>query len=371
MRRFILIVACLWAGSASAQNAPAPSFERFEAAAAEGWARDANGSVTIGMVRNGRLMSSRSFGATRSSNGRPADLDTIYRIGSVSKTVTALMLLQLVEGGTIRLTDPVERYVPEMARIAGRPPGSPPVTFIQLATHTAGLAGEPEGVGHDAGPLAQWEAKLLAALPATSYRFEPGTRFLYSNVGYGLLALALSRAAERHYIDYVTERIFRPLGMTDTGFAVAARDRHRLAAGYMVEENGVSDAESSAGHAGRGYKAPVGGIYTTGTDMAKLVAFLMGAGPAGVLRPESLEAASRNLISVDRGMGEGYGLGFQLFTNGDVVLQGHGGGLPGYRALQVFDRQARTGFFVLRSALGGRFGDPVLMVFAAYPETAP
>jgi CubicO group peptidase (beta-lactamase class C family) len=369
MRYLIALLLIIWAGPASAQGTPdqGPDFARFEAAAAEAWARDSTGSVTIGMVRDGQIVASRSFGLNR-SGGSPADLRTIYRIGSVTKSITAVMLLQLVEAGTVRLTDPVERYVPEIAALRGRPAGSPPITLVQLATHTGGLAGEPEGEGFDTGPASHWEGKLLAALPATSYQHEPGTRFSYSNIGYGILALALSRAARKPYPDYVAERIFRPLGMTDTSFALAPRDRARLATGYMVEGRETSDAESERGHAGRGYKLPVGGIYTTGADLAKLVAFLMGNGPEQVLRRATLETASRSLITVDRNMGEGYGTGFQLFTNGDVVLQGHGGGMPGYRALQVFDRQSKTGFFVLRSALGGRFGDPVLMVFRAYGE---
>jgi CubicO group peptidase (beta-lactamase class C family) len=295
------------------------------------------------------------------------DPRTIYRVGSVTKAFTALMLLQLVENGTVRLTDPVERYLPEIRQLQGIRAGAPPITLLQLATHTAGVAAEPEGTGFDQGPVDGWEQRLIAALPATSCEYEPGTRFSYSNMGYAILALALSRAANRPYVDYVRERITGPLGMVDTGFVLSAEQRPRLAVGYLVENGQASTSLADAGHAGRGYKVPVGGLYTTLEDLAKFLAFQMGDGPASVLRRDSLDAASRRLITVDRNMGEAYGTGFQLFTNGDVVLQGHAGGMPGYRALEVFERESRTGFIVLRNAVGGRFGDPVFMVFRALP----
>lgn len=355
--RFFIALTLLIATPAAAQ----PSFERFEAATAERFQRDGTAGVTIAMVQGGKLTATRSFGFADSARRIPADSRTIYRVASVTKAFTALMLLQLVEKGTVRLTDPVEKYVPEIAGLRDRPTGAPPITLIQLATHTAGLAPEPEGEGFDSGPISEWEATLLRAIPVTRYESEPGTRFGYSNMGYAILGLAFSRAAGEPYVDYVRAHILLPLGMRDSGFTVA--DPARLATGYLVEDVKARPAPPMPD---RGYKVPVGGLYTTAEDLAKFVAFQMGDGPASVLPPEALDRASRRLISVDRNMGEGYGIGFQLFTNGDAVLQGHSGGIPGYRALEVFDREARTGFVVLRNAVGGKFGDPAFAVFGAY-----
>lgn len=286
----------------------------------------------------------------------------------MTKAFTALMLLQLVENGTLRLTDPVSKYYPEIDSVAGRPAGSPPITLLQLATHTSGLAAEPRDADRFVeGPVADWEKTLAAALAETRFEFEPGTRFSYSNVGYAVLAAALSRAAHQPYVAYVEQHIFGPLGMTDTSFEPRPAWARRLAAGYVID-GGVADPEPARpGHLGRGYKVPVGAIYTTVDDLAKFVALQMGDGPSAVIKPETLDLASRSLITTDRGLGQGYGLGFQLFTNGDVTIQGHAGGMPGYRALEVFERESDTGFIVLRNAIGGQFGDPVFLVFEAFP----
>jgi len=341
---------------------------RFEAATEAVWRKDRLASVTVGVVRDGRLQSTRSFGMADIESGVPAGRATIYRVGSVTKAFTALMLLQLVEDGTVRLTDPVSKYYPEIDRVAGRPAGSPPITLLQLATHTSGLAAEPQDADRFAqGPVADWEKSLKVALADTRFEFEPGTRFSYSNVGYAVLAAALSRAAHQPYVTYVEQHIFQPLGMTDTSFEPRAGWGARLAAGYVIDGGVADPGPARPGHLGRGYKVPVGAIYTTVDDLAKFVALQMGDGPASVIQPQTLETASRSLITTDRGLSQGYGLGFQLFSNGDVTIQGHAGGMPGYRALEVFERESDTGFIVLRNAIGGEFGDPVFLVFEAFP----
>ena len=353
---------------APVQAAPAPDFSKLDQVVKSGIGRDPAGGVSVAMVRGGKVIGEAHYGFADSTSRRRPDSQTIYRIGSVSKAFTAVMLLQLVERGTVRLTDRAERYLPELRRLKGRSPHSPPITLIQLATHTAGLPGEPDVPGFDKGPAAQWEKRLLAALPATAYASEPGTRFAYSNLGYAMLALALSRAAREPYPDYLRRHVFLPLGMVDTGFAIGSADRGRLALGYAVADGKADAAQAQSELAGRGYKLPVGGAFTTLKDMAQFVSFQMGDGPAGILKPETLALWPRLLETVDPGMGQGYGVGFQLFTNGDVVLRGHTGGLPGYRALEAFDPESKTGFIVLRNALGGRFGDPVMMVFSAFEQ---
>lgn len=360
----ILLAPCL--ALAPVQAAPTPEFSKLDQAVKAGIGRDRAGGASVAMVHGGKIVSEAHYGFADSASRRQPDSRTIYRIGSVSKAFTAVMLLQLVDRGTVRLTDRADRYVPELRLLTGRPLHSPPVTLIQLATHTAGLPGEPGGPEFDHGPAAQWERKLLAALPATAFASEPGTRFAYSNLGYAILALALSRAAREPYPDYLRRHLFLPLGMTDTSFVIAHADRGRLALGYMVADGKADAAQSQSEMGGRGYKLPVGGAFTTLADMARFLSFQMGDGAAAVLKPETLALWPRLLKTVDPGMGEGYGIGFQLFTNGDVVLRGHTGGLPGYRAMQVFDPESKTGFVILRNALGGRFGDPVMMAFGAF-----
>lgn len=364
MRSLVIVPLLLSLATPLGAQSRIAQFSKFDAAVQEGLRRDPVGGASFGIIKGGKLIHSGHAGYADVVRKIAPDNQTVYRIGSVTKTLTAIMLMQLVERGRVRLSDPVEQYLPEARRLRNWPDKSRPITLIQLATHTAGIAAEPDGPGFDKGPIKAWETQLIAALAATRVENEPGTRFGYSNVGYAMLAAALARAAGLEYSLYVEAKILRPLGMTNSGFLPPPSGK-RLAIGYQVEQGKVSSDGPQSELAGRGYKLPVGGLFTTLDDMARLVAFQMGDGPASVLSPASLKLQSRLLKTVDLGMGEGYGAGFQLFTDGNIVLQGHAGGLPGYRALEVFDRESSTGFVILRNSVGGKFGDPVFMVFKA------
>ena len=139
----ILLAPCL--ALAPVQAAPTPEFSKLDQAVKAGIGRDRAGGASVAMVHGGKIVSEAHYGFADSASRRQPDSRTIYRIGSVSKAFTAVMLLQLVDRGTVRLTDRADRYVPELRLLTGRPLHSPPVTLIQLATHTAGLPGEPGG----------------------------------------------------------------------------------------------------------------------------------------------------------------------------------------------------------------------------------
>lgn len=119
---------------------------RIDAMVSETFAKRPIGSVTIGVVSQTHLVWSKSYGlADMATHTRP-NKDTIYRIGSLTKMFTAVMLDQLVETGTVNLADPVSRYLPEIDLVQNKRSGTPPVTLFQLATHTSGLAREPDDV---------------------------------------------------------------------------------------------------------------------------------------------------------------------------------------------------------------------------------
>jgi CubicO group peptidase (beta-lactamase class C family) len=118
------------------------------------------------------------------------------------------MLHQLAESGKVRLSDPVEKYFPDVKAVRDRFPDAPPITLVQLATHTSGLGREPDDLPtYLKGPVSDWEKVLIAALPHTRYEFEPGTRWSYSNIGYAILGASLGRAIGQPYTEYVRERI--------------------------------------------------------------------------------------------------------------------------------------------------------------------
>lgn len=330
---------------------------RIDALAAAEQAKDNVGSVTVGVVHGSQLVWTRSYGYADREKKVAATRDTVYRIGSITKQFTALMLLQLVQDGAVRLSDPVERYLPEVKAIAGGYSTAPPITLGQLATMTSGLGREPANLPkYLVGPVAQWEQVMIAALRETKYDHEPDTRYLYSNIGYAVLGGALGRAAKTPYTTFVQQRIFAPLGMAQTSFEPMSANAAAIAKGYEIDRDGdVSSEAPQREHAGRGYKVPNGAIYTTVGDLAKFVAFELGEGPESVLKRSTLDDNYARVNSSNGRLDSGYGVGFQLTRRGEHVFLGHGGSVAGYTAQAWVHRPSKTGVIVLRNAGGGRF----------------
>jgi CubicO group peptidase (beta-lactamase class C family) len=319
------------------------------------------GSVTVGVVSSDHLIWTKSYGDADTDKHIRANQGTVYRIGSITKMFTALMLEQLVESGKVRLSDPVERYFPEINLVQGRHPSAPPITLMQLATHTSGLAREPDDMEkYVEGPVAEWEKILIAALPHLHYIYEPGIQFSYSNIGYAILGATLARAAGEPYLKYVPEHIFEPLGMTHSALGLTPTIQPYLSSGYDTEENGKIDAATPLREqAGRGYKVPNGAIYTTVGDLAKFASFLMGDGPPSALPPDRLEYFQDALqVTSTSRLNTGYGIGFSVMRRGDYVVFGHGGAVAGYGAALFINRDEEFAVIALANALGPKAVDP-------------
>src|SRR5262245_30678843 len=332
------------------------AIEQVDALAAAEYAKDNRGSVTIGVVSGAELVWTKSYGFEDMEKKTPATKDTVYRIGSITKQFTGLMLLQLVEAGKVRLSDPVEKYFPEVNKVEGRFAGAPPITLVQLATHTSGMGREPADLQtYLKGPVSEWEKVMIAALPRTKYDFEPGTRFSYSNIGYAVLGAALSRAAGQSYLEYVSQKIFAPLGMTHTAFEPNEKIMPHLSKGYGVQGDRVDAETPDREHQGRGYKVPNGAMYTTVGDLARFLAFELGHGPEGVLKKGTLEDNFKRVNSASGDLSSGYGIGFQAERHGSLIAYGHGGSVAGYLAGAFVDRASGVGVIVLRNVGGGPF----------------
>jgi len=361
-KTLVMSAACcaFLAASAVCQTLPAPTVRGIEAAdsllSAE-FAKDSIGSITVGVIAGSQLVWTRSVGFADMKARRLANRNTVYRIGSITKPFTAVMLMQLVAAGKIQLSDPVERYLPEVKQIASKPAGTAPFTFLQLATMTAGLAREPEEVGPFwTGPVSDWEKKLFAALPHTRYLSSPGTEYSYSNIGYATLGAALARVAGKPYVEWQRSHLLKPLGMERTRFELDPTIEADLAVGYEVRGDGQLDDHTAAQEArdGRGYKVPNGAIFTTVDDLARFVALELGRGPDGVVPRSMLDEAFGGLVATGRTLGSGYGLGFMAMSRDGYSYVGHGGSVAGYRAAMYFDRPRRLGVVVFRNVGGGK-----------------
>jgi CubicO group peptidase (beta-lactamase class C family) len=335
-----------------------PVLERFEARLAADVAADSIGAISAGVVVGDKIIWARGFGWADQEKQIAADAETIYRVGSISKSFTAVVLVQLAEKGFLDLDDRVEKYLPVIEHVTNRPEGSEPITLRQLASHTAGLIREPRLPRAAAGPIESWEDKIIASIPTVEFRYHPGERYSYSNIGFGILGLTISRAAGKPFIQLVNELIFKPLRMKSSTFIITPQLEGRLATGYQVRRNGTVDTRSPAlEHAGRGYKVPNGGIYSTVGDLARFISAQTGAFRNQILTEDSRAEMQRFQTPVrttQNGDSTGYGLGFSLRVNPDSLRTvSHGGSVAGYNAHMIFDPGSRIGVVLLRNYSGG------------------
>jgi CubicO group peptidase (beta-lactamase class C family) len=306
------------------------------------------GGITAGVVVGKQLIWSKSYGHADMEKKIPADADTVYRIGSVTKMFTGLMLEQLADNGIVRLSDPVKKYFPEIELVQGRFQDAPPITLVQLATHTSGLGREPDHKEmYVTGLVADWEKTLIAALPHLRYEYEPGTRCSYSNIGFAVLGAALSRAAGEPYVEYVQKHIFEPLGMTHSALERNNLMLPHLSKGYQLTGQGEgvdSETPQREHETGRGYKVPNGAIYTTLGDLARFASFMMGQGPESVLKTTSLDGFQKQLaVQADIGLTSGFGIGFEVHRRDSYVSFGHGGSVAGYTSILLMNRAKGIG----------------------------
>ena len=330
------------------------AINRFSAAIAADVADDGAGGIAAGVMVDGDLVWADAWGLADRDTREAMLPSSVSRTGSISKSVTAVLMMILVDEGVIELDDPVSRYLPEIDGLQDRRADTQDVTFRHLASHTAGLVREPDWPESVVGPIDEWERRILQSIPRTAFDSIPGARYQYSNIGFGMLGLALSRAAERPFIDLVEEKIFVPLGMTGSSFIVEGAELGpRLAQGYTVRDGSVSGEAPAREHAGRGYKVPNGGVYSTVADLGRFLGAVAGVPGLRILRESSRAEMLRMQTPEDPH--RGYGLGFTLiFDDEGNRLAAHGGSVAGYNAYMAVDPDRRVGVVLLRNYTGGR-----------------
>ena len=193
---------------------------------------EANGGIVIGIVdEHGR----RIVSAGRLDNGtdRELDGDTLFEIGSVGKTFTALLLQDMIERGEMVLDDPVAGYLPQSVAMPTR--NGKDITLHQLARHSSGLPGIPDDLEPKRAdnPYADYSVeKMYAFLSGYRLTRDPGSQYEYSNLGVGLLGHVIALKAGTDYESLVVDRICRPLGMDSTRIHLTPELKARFAAGH-------------------------------------------------------------------------------------------------------------------------------------------
>jgi len=290
------------------------------------------------VIEDGEIVHSGEHGLIELGGKALVRSDTAFPIGSISKSFTALAIMQLVEAGEVDLDAPASRY---LERFADTPAAR--VTIRQLLSHTSGFStvqGNLTQSNFSMAPdaLEQRVDGLTSLAPAAA----PGTVWQYSNANYQILGRIIETVSGESFSDYITSRILDPLEM-DHSFVHRVPSPPRTATGHLPWFGGYRSRESNL--LGRG-SAPQGGIVASTQDMARYLAMMMN-GEDDLVSPEAKALMMQPAGDVARR----YGLGWEINPDLDIVF--HGGLNPGFHALAAMRPEERRGVVVLTNAASG------------------
>jgi len=339
LSRSLLAVACL-TGVARLGSGVEATFEpsaRIDALfAAKAGAKWPGAAVVV--VRDGVVVHSKAYGHANVEQGLANTPRTKFRLASVSKSFTSLLVLQLVEQGRLRLDDPLEKYLPGIV-------GGDVITIHHLLSHTAGM---PDFMSFE-------EA---AKLPRES---APGERLNYSNLGFQALGRVVEKVTGRSYEARLREAILDPLGMKDSGGGWPAGPSEGRATGYLFDpaSGGVVLAETSNADPASG------GLYSTAEDMTRWVKGLLDG---RIVSPAILERAWTP-VTLNDGRRGAYGYGFMLIPYRGLREVAHGGDISGFNTYYAIYPTEKLAVVVL-SNVGMRPPGPVPEAGAVAHEIA-
>lgn len=301
------------------------------------------GIITL-LARNGKLVDFQTYGYRDVERQLPMERDTICRAYSMSKIITCVATLMLVEEGRFNLEDPVAKYLPELMGVrvwtggtADAPQLEPlkrAITLEHLLTHTSGLfydfsAGNPElaKLWRDANLWSEpGLTNFMARLAGLPLMHQPGEAYTYG-INQDVQGALIERVTGKPFGGFLAERIFRPLGMQDTGFDVPPEKMHRLAKTYKHGPDGKLVAEppilGTWPEAGRGIEAGGAGIFSTAGDFARFAQMLCNGGTLDgkrILGRKTVELMTANhLVTLPNNQGatrqKGFGLGVEVTTD--------------------------------------------------------
>jgi CubicO group peptidase (beta-lactamase class C family) len=291
------------------------------------------------VVRRGETVWSGAAGTSDAADPdavpRP---DTQFRIGSITKTFTATLVMQCRDEGLLDLDDPLDKHLPGTRH--------PDLTVRRMLAHLSGLQREPVGDVWESlrGPSID---DLLSGLEEAEAVLPPARRHHYSNLAFALLGEVVARLRGQPWADVLRSRVLDPLEMSRTTVARQAP----YAVGYFIDpytSRAIEEPEFP-GHA----FAPAGELWSTTTDLGRWASFIAEP-PAEVLSPDTLEEMCHPQVMRDlEGWTLGWGLGFMLHRRGDRVIVGHDGAMPGFLAGLAVRRPEKVGAVVFANTSSG------------------
>jgi CubicO group peptidase (beta-lactamase class C family) len=322
---------------------------------------------SIAVVRNRSTVYAEGFGARDPARGLPATADTLFGIGSVTKSFVAIAILQLADEERLRLDDPVSKYVPLELGMPGRP-----ITIHHLLTHTAGFPNLDtsnvmisRGLGRDTGVPMASAADFYRFVNGArdEVRFAPGERYFYSNESWRMLGHIVQTVSGVPFHRYVTDRIVRPLGMVRTTFVPprVLEDPDHLTP-HRIGENGPEATAlpypNPDDNPDFAFLSAAGGLFSSAREMTSYVNALIARGRydgGRLVKEESIARMQTEHIRIGEDLfgpvGYGYGLGVSEGFLGQRLLS-HGGSISVSTAYMAFIPALEIGVVMMGNGQG-------------------
>jgi len=311
------------------------------------------------VMRDGKVLARHGYGFADKRGGKRIDDRSIFHWGSITKTLTAISIMQLRDRGLLTLDDKVTRWVPELREVHDPYGMIDSITIRMLLSHSSGFQNPtwPWGNGEPWEPFepTTWN-QLVAMMPYEQLLFKPGSKYSYSNPGFIYLARIIEKLTGDPWQSYVQKNILSPLGLDrsyfgGTPYYLAADRSHN----YYVQRDSATGRDSLIDNGADfdpGITIPNGGWNAPFDDLATYLAFLTNS-PGGrlprerydvILKRSSLEEMWRPIVPLTPGgsLDEAFGLSFYLYRRGATTVVGHTGEQSGFRSFVYFDPASTT-----------------------------
>lgn len=289
------------------------------------------GIVTL-VARHGHVASLEAVGFQDVEKQTPMRPNSIFRIMSVTKPVTCAAVMVLVDEGRLSLLDPAERFIPEFKGLKVNPCGTRvghncelveverPITVLDLMTHTAGLGERGGGRGTPESSPASLAEQIAGAASRATLIFQPGTAWNYSNFGIAVLGRIIEVASGKSYEQFMADKLFQPLGMADTFFAVPPEKAARVSTVYTFTEGRLKPLVRAT-PAGPRIPSPDSGLFSTAADLARFNQMMLNKGVLNGKRVLSAAAVESMTTSQTGGLPSGYAPGVGQGYGYEVVRE--------------------------------------------------
>jgi D-alanyl-D-alanine carboxypeptidase len=303
-------------------------------------------SVSIAIVKDGRIVLTRAYGKARLQPDFPARSEMRYKIGSISKQFAATAILFLAEEGKLSLSDPVGKYIPDLTR-------GNDVTIRQILSHTSGYRDYwPQDYVPPFMKQTVTAESILTRWARAPLDFEPGSQYQYSNTGYVMAGVIVEKVSGKPLFDFLKQKIFTPLGMR----SVLNADQENLTSGDPVGYTRFGlGPHRIAPKEGKGWLFATGGLAMTAEDLARWNIAMI---EQKLLKPASYREMQTDVL-LTNGVGTRYGLGVGVNTEQDHRLIQHGGAVSGFTALNSIFPDDRGAIVVLTNFDGAFSGDTI------------